>query len=221
MFDAIKNNSYIINQYNKVKEYEDKDPNAHACHSMSHVLNVVNTIEEVLKELNYDNDYIEEAKIAALLHDLGCYIGKENHTQRSYEMAKEFFKINNIKLKYEDEVLSSIRNHSDGFDSNSMMTLALVFADKIDIKNNRVANAGRSILGVRQFLNIDDIIVDIINDKLIVKFIMNENINRKELEEYYFIPKVFKSIDIFAKKISRTSNILWNDVEWILENNNI
>lgn len=49
-------------------------------------------IEVILKNLNFDYYYINNAKIAALLHDTGCIEGKENHPERSYHFAKDFLK---------------------------------------------------------------------------------------------------------------------------------
>ena len=215
MFEKILNDEYINGLYDEVTKFEELDVYAQAHHNLIHVRNVIFTVETVLKKLGYDDEFIEEAKIGALLHDIGCIEGKENHANRSYNIAKEYFKKNNIKLKYHDLVLEAIKNHSEGFDSDNMMTLSIIFADKLDVKYDRLTTKGHDIEGVRQIKHIKDIKIDITEEVLKVDFITNEYIDIKELEEeYYFLPKVFKSIRSFAKKINLESSINLNNEIW-------
>lgn len=213
MFEKILNDEYIRGIYDGVTIYEElNDGQAH--HNLIHVKNVVITVEKVLKQLGYDNEYIEEAKIAALLHDLGAVEGKKDHAHRSYNMAKKYFEDNNINLKYHDLVLEAIKNHSEGFDSENMMTLSIIFSDKIDIKYDRVTKAGNGVEGVRQLKHIKDIQVDIREKTLVVDFFTDDEVDMKELEEYYFLPKVFKAIRAFSKKINLEPSINLNNDIW-------
>ena len=213
MFEKMLNDEYIIKMYDEVtKVCEINEWVAH--HNLIHVKNVIFTVETVLKKLGYDDEFIEEAKIAALLHDIGCVEGKTDHANVSYKIAKKYFEENNIKLKYHDLVLDAIKDHRNGFDSENMMTLSIIFADKLDIKYDRLAKPGHEEEGVRQLKHIRDIKLDISEKYLAVNFITDEFVNQEELEGYYFLPKVFKSIRSFAKKINLEPIINLNNKVW-------
>ena len=85
-FNKIKNDQTIIAIYKKIHEYEDNE-GARAYHDFNHVNNVATYCEKILRSLKFDEDFIMEAKIAAILHDTGCTEGKDNHAYRSYEFA--------------------------------------------------------------------------------------------------------------------------------------
>lgn len=212
-FELIKNDDEIIKIYNEISKAEDNQK-AWAHHDFRHVDNVVNLVEKLLVDMGYDKDFVEEAKIAALLHDVGCIGGKEGHALRGYEYAKEFLKRKNLDLKHEDLILEAIKNHSDGFDTDNVITLALILSDKLDIKYTRVAKYGYNVIGNRQLQFIKDIIIDISNGVFHVSFIADDNIDKKELEEFYFIPKVFKAIKAFSNKMNLKPEVLFNNEKW-------
>jgi predicted metal-dependent HD superfamily phosphohydrolase len=215
MFDRIRNDSYIIDIYNKIESPENND-RFWTFHGLRHVNNVIETVENTLIQLGYDDEYIENAKIAALLHDLGMLEGKEDHDIRSYEKTKKYLEDTHINLKYKEEVLDAIRSHRDIVQSDNIMALVLVFADKIDIKKTRLAPKGYDIVGLRQYQYIDDININKEDNNFKVQFIVDSNCNKQELEDYYFTPKVFGAINIFANNFNYNLKILWNNEEWIL-----
>ena len=93
MFDRIKNDKYIIGCYLKADDPNSED-GFWVYHGMKHINNVVEMVEKILIQFDYDLEYIENAKIAALLHDVG-YLGiKKDHEIRSYEMAKKYLEEN-------------------------------------------------------------------------------------------------------------------------------
>lgn len=51
------------------------------------------------------------AEVAALLHDVGKYQGREGHAERSYELSKEFLKGLDIDNKKVNLILNCIRFH--------------------------------------------------------------------------------------------------------------
>ena len=70
-FDRITKDEIIINTYNKIEQFEDLNKGT-AYHNMHHAMNVVNVMETLLTKLGYDENFIEEAKIAGILHDVGA-----------------------------------------------------------------------------------------------------------------------------------------------------
>lgn len=215
MFDRIKNDKYIIGCYLKADDPNSED-GFWVYHGMKHINNVVEMVEKILIQFDYDLEYIENAKIAALLHDVG-YLGiKKDHEIRSYEMAKKYLEENKIELKYKDEILDAIKNHREGFDSESFMTLVLILADKIDIKKSRLAPEGYEIDGLNQYQYVEDINISKNNNELIFNFIVDNNCDKKTLEEYYFTIKVLKAIKKFAEHLSLNLKLLWNDEDWVI-----
>lgn len=216
-FNKIANDKTIINIYNKISEFEDLDK-GWAHHNLEYVLNVAQLVESLLKQLDYEESFIEEAKIAAILHDIGAIKGKKNHALRSYNFAQKYIIDNNIILENKDLVLDAIKIHSDGFDSDNIIALTLILSDKLDIKHTRVAKEGYNIKGMKELQYIKDISVDIHNKNLKIQFICDEKINKNELEEFYFIIKVFKAIISFSSKMNLNPQILFNNDEWNLFN---
>lgn len=212
-YEKVLNDKSIIALYDKIHKYEDAE-GGHANHDYNHVMNVANYCEKILKSLKFDADFICEAKIAALLHDTGALQGKKNHAQRSYEYAKKYLDENNIQLKNKDLVLEAIKNHSDGFDTDNIIQLVLILADKIDLKKSRVGKAGKMVEGIRQCQYIEDIQFEIINGNFGINFECDEKINLEELNNYYFIKKVFKAIQYFCDKLSLNPKVCVNKILW-------
>ena len=212
-FNRIKNDKTIITIYEKIHEYED-DEGGYAYHDYNHVNNVANYCEKILKSLKYDDDFICEAKIAALLHDTGCIKGKENHAHRSYEFAKKYIEENHIPLKNKDLVLDAIKNHSDGFTTDNIIQLVIILADKIDIKSSRISGSGKRLKGNRQYQYIDDIQFEIRNNDFYINFICDKKIDLEELNNYYFTKKVFKAIKSFSNKLNLSPEVSINNKRW-------
>lgn len=202
LYEKIKNDANILSIYNNIHIYEDKEA-GWAYHDYNHVLNVSNLAEKILKMFDFDMDFIYAAKIAALLHDTGALQGKDNHAFRSFEFAKKYFSDNNIDFEHKDAVLEAIKIHSDGFETNNMLALAIILSDKLDVKYTRVAEAGKNVEGNRQYMNIADIDIYIENNKLTVNFITNGKLDLNEFLEYYFTKKIFKAVDSFSIKINK------------------
>lgn len=217
-FEKIRNDEEIIQLYDKISKFEDLD-NGLAHHDLQHVLNVTNLVEKFLHDLNYNSKFIEEAKIAALLHDTGSLQGKAEHALRSYEYAKKYLKEKCIDLQNTDLLLEAIKIHSDGFDTDNIIALALILSDKLDITHTRIAKAGYNVPGMRQIQFIKDILVEIYDNSLKINFICDEKINKPELEEYYFTLKVFKAIKAFSNKLNLTPIVLFNHEKWKMFDN--
>ena len=208
-FEKILNDQSLVELYAKIHEFEAAQ-NGHAHHDYNHVLNVASYCEKILESLNYNDELIGEAKIAALLHDTGALQGKDNHAQRSYEYAKKYLEENDIQLKNKEWVLDAIKNHGDGFDTDNIIQLTLILADKIDIKKSRVSEFGKHVEGSRQCQYIDDIKFGFFQ----INFVCSEKINLDELNSYYFTKKVFKAINSFCKKLALTPKVCVNNEPW-------
>lgn len=214
VYDFIYQDERIRDIYKRIDEREEGNVDAWGHHNFNHVSNVKDIVEEILRMLKFDDEFIEEAKIAAIMHDVGAVEGKENHANRSYIYTKNYFDENNIELKHKDQVLSAIKNHSEGFDSDNMIQLALILADKLDIKYTRPTKRGLEIPGNRQYGNIENINTDIRDNTLKIYFKSNDRLDKKELEDFYFMRKVANAIKAFSKKLDLEYKVYLNGEEW-------
>ncbi len=128
--------------------------------------------------------------------------------------AKDYFFTNDIKFEGMDLVLEAIRIHSDGFDTNNEIALALILADKLDIKKDRISSFGLTIPGNRQYAHIEDIDILIKDGILTISFLSDNRIDLKELNEYYFTKKVFNAIKSFANKLGLKYKVLLDGEKW-------
>ena len=190
-FHKICKDKEIIEIYERIHKYEDAE-GGYAYHDYNHVNNVANYCEKILRSLKYDDDFISEAKIAAILHDTGCTEGKENHAYRSYEFAKKYIETNHIPLKNKELVLDAIKNHSEGFITDNIIQLVIILADKIDIKKSRISESGKQVIGNRQYQYINDIQFEVKNNNFYINFICDEKIN--------LLKKFLKQFNLFLIK---------------------
>jgi len=215
IYEILKNDKDVIKIYSDIERFEI-NTGGWAFHNLNHVKNVSKIADKILLDLDFDEDIIYKCKIACLLHDVGALQGKDGHAERSYEYAINLFKNKNWYLKYFDDVFDAIKNHSAGFDNDNIITLAIILADKLDIKKSRISEEGKKIIGNRQYSHIEDITINISNGILTVNFITDGNIDIEEVNNYYFTSKVFKSIEAFSNKLNLKYNILMDNNIWNL-----
>lgn len=215
LYNLLKQDEKIQKIYRQIEENEIQD-GGWAFHNYEHIKNVSKIAEEILKSLNFDKETIYSCKIACLLHDVGAIEGKDGHAERSYEYAKALFEDNNYQFKDKDVVLDAIKIHSDGFESDNIVALAIILADKLDIKKTRITEVGKKVIGNRQYQHIEDIVVNINDNKMAVNFITDGNLDLKETNEYYFTKKVFKAIQSFSNKLGLNYYILLDNNPWYI-----
>ncbi|MDD2505689.1 MAG: HD domain-containing protein [Bacilli bacterium] len=214
-YNEIKNDPYIIDIYDKIEKFSNKE--LYATHGWSHILNVVDTVDKIMKELNVSEEIIECGKIAALLHDIGCINGKDNHAVLGYNMATKYLEGKDMSQDYKESILEAILNHGGSKSLDNIIATTLVFADKIDFDKTRLTPLGYEIESFNQIQYIDHIDIIISDNNLIVKFIVNDMFDKDSLEKYYFTPKIFKAIYNFGEYLNLKPCVKLNDDEWILK----
>ena len=135
LFNELKNDQYIVAIYDNVDKKDEQ--NLIAIHGWKHIDKVINTVEKILTELECKQDTIENGKIAALLHDIGCIEGKDNHALRSYKMSKVLLDNKEINDNDKKIILNAILKHSKPKENDTIVGKTLALADKIDFVKNR------------------------------------------------------------------------------------
>lgn len=212
-YNLIAKDPYIIDLYDKVSILEDKNKGWNH-HDLKHAIVVAKLSKEILKNLGHSKDIIDDALVAALLHDIGCIEGKENHAPRGAEMAEKYIHKKMIQLNNEKAVIEAIKMHSDGFETENIIAQVLMLADKIDIKKTRLAKGGYNVDGVKETQYINDIKINIDNQQLIINFVTDKNIDIDKLKTWYFLPKVFMAINSFSRKNNLEPVILLDNKVW-------
>lgn len=90
LFERIHQDTEIRQIYDAIGQMEDEEA-GWAYHNWLHVNNVVAMTEMILKQLAVSEEYLEAAKIAALLHDVGALQGKAGHALRENNLQKHIF----------------------------------------------------------------------------------------------------------------------------------
>lgn len=215
IYDYLNSNDNILKIYMEIENKEIKE-GGWAFHNFEHVTNVSKIAEKILTDLNFNEETIYKCKIACLLHDIGALQGKEGHAKRSFEYARKLFENNNWIFEGSESVLDAIKNHSSGFETNNIIALSIILADKLDIKKTRISEIGKTIEGNRQYAHIEDIIINIQDNVLTINFITDGKMIMKEVNNYYFTDKVFKAIEAFSKRLNLKYCILMDNKHWKL-----
>ena len=213
IYEQIYNDQSIRKIYDDIEKREIINKEQ-AFHNFEHITNVTNMVKKILSELNVDEEIIYKAEIASILHDVGAIEGKENHAYRSYEFAKKYFNDKKINFAGIDLVTEAIKIHSDGFETDNIIALALILSDKLDVKKNRISEEGKKYKGNRQYAHIENIIVNVKDKMLQIEFVTDGNMDIKEVNEYYFTKKIFKSLNAFSKKMGVEYTVLLDNREW-------
>jgi uncharacterized protein len=121
----------------KIRTFAYNNSEKNDIHGFTHVERVLRLSSEIGIALNANLPVI---KIAALLHDVGRYLKKDdevrNHAEISAEIAEDFFIKNNFNIVIEDveNILHCIRAHSfsNGLEPKTLEAKILSDTDKLD-----------------------------------------------------------------------------------------
>jgi len=154
-------------------------------HGLGHYKRVANYVKNILIQLDADDRTIEIGMVTALLHDIGLSKGvKTNHALESSIIFKEFI---NEKDFTEDElniIEQAIKDHSNGKDIKSLVGLALVLGDKLDVTFHRTINSSIQDKMNQEIQKIKNVEIEINNKEIIVKYSTNNDFNKYILKNW-------------------------------------
>ncbi len=154
-------------------------------HGLGHYKRVANYVKSILSQLGADDRTIEIGMIAALLHDIGLSKGdKIDHGLVSSEIFKNYI---NEKDFSEAELITleqAIRDHSKGNNIESLVGLALVLGDKLDVTYHRTINSSIQDKTNKEFQKIKSVDIEINETDLVVKYLTDNHFDKSVLKNW-------------------------------------
>ncbi len=147
-------------------------------HGLGHYKRVAKYVNKILSQLNADERTIDLGMVAALLHDVGLSKGdKVDHAVASSKMFINYIDQGDITKAEEEMLRQAIFDHSKGKDIQSVIGLALVLADKLDVTYHRVENSTIHDEINNEIEKVRDVDISINEKELIVNYVTEENFN--------------------------------------------
>lgn len=154
-------------------------------HGLGHYKRVSEYVQRILVQLQADERNIELGKIAALLHDIGLIKGdKINHAVESSKIFTTFIDLTDISEGEIEILRQAIFDHSKGNNIESLVGLALVLADKLDVTYHRTENSSIQDTMNKEIQKIKNVDIEIDNKNLIVKYTTLPNFNVQVLQNW-------------------------------------
>ena len=123
-------------------------------HSFAHVTKVSETAAAILEALGADPRDVEMVRIAGYLHDIGNVVNRIDHAQSGAIMA--FRLLDNMGADPDEiaTIITAIGNHDEktAFPVNPVAA-ALILADKMDVRANRVREKARAAFDIHDRVN--------------------------------------------------------------------
>ncbi len=116
-------------------------------HSRRHAGIVSSWAGEVLRALDYDEKTVRLAEIAGYLHDIGNCVNRFDHAQSGALLAYRLLTRLGLEVNDAAEIMMAIGNHDEEYGQPvSVVSSALILADKADVHKGRVKKAIPNVL---------------------------------------------------------------------------
>jgi len=183
-------------------------------HSFVHASFVSERAAAILKNLGYSEKYIELARIAGYLHDIGNMINRNDHAQSGALLAYNILMRIGMDIPDIITVSSAIGNHDEGTgNAVDPVSAALILADKSDVRNTRVRRQNAVTYDIHDRVNFavkkSDIIID--NEKGEICLNMEIDTEISSVMDYFeiFLDRMLmcrKSAEFFGMKLTIRAN---------------
>ncbi len=110
-------------------------------HNVRHATNVSQVAGYILRELKYPERDVTLAEVAGYLHDIGNFLGRQNHDQLGAILCKDILYDLDISVEDFIRIMGAIGTHeSEDMGIHDPVSAALLIADKSDVHRSRVRN---------------------------------------------------------------------------------
>lgn len=154
-------------------------------HGLEHYQRVANYVKKILTQLHTDNRTIEIGMVAALLHDIGLSKGdKTDHALESSRIFKEYIDEKDFSETELITLEQAIKDHSKGSNIQSLVGLALVLGDKLDVTFHRTINSSIQDKMNKEIQKIKNVDIGINEQELIVRYLTTKDFDRYILKNW-------------------------------------
>ena len=208
----VKNNEKVKIYIKKADDYLDEI--GYTEHGFRHVGITADLAFKILKKTGFPKREVELAAIAGWMHDMGNFLGRENHPQNGAILAMRVLEEMDGDMNEIVAVGEAIANHEEpsGIATNPI-TAAVVLADKADVHRSRVRNSNPATFDIHDRVNFAVVKSNIFVDQEKKEISLNLNIDTK-------ICQVMEFFEIFLTRMvmcRKAASVL--DYEFRLEVN--
>jgi putative nucleotidyltransferase with HDIG domain len=123
-------------------------------HGYRHAKLVANIAHNILSRLGYSERTADLAAIAGYLHDIGNIINRRDHANGGAVLAFDVLRRMGMGLDEIAQIVSAIGNHAEEVgEPVSVVSAAVIIADKSDVHRSRVRNPLSTDLDVHDRVN--------------------------------------------------------------------
>ena len=178
-FEDVRNSPEVIELIRNAQR--QLDVLGYTEHSQRHVTVVAERAGYILKTLGYDEHTIELAKIAGYMHDIGNAVNRVDHAHTGAILAYNILKDLGMDLTDCVEIMMAIGNHDEETGTAvSVISAALILADKSDAHRTRVSKKDRSLFDKHDEVNYavthSDLVVNSEEKRVILNLTIDTNI---------------------------------------------
>ena len=200
-FEKIKNNNDVQILIAKSDEYLKSI--GYTVHGLEHVEEVTRRAEKIAKDTELDEYDVQASCIAAYLHDIGNFLGRENHQLSGALIAFNILKEMNIDINLISKVATAIASHDEtNGEITDKVSAVLILADKSHVHKNRVRGKDPSKFDIHDRVNYaarkSNIIVDKLGKTITLKLEINTKIS--QVMEYF---EIFLERMIISRKAAQ------------------
>ena len=176
-------------------------------HSFAHVGLLSAQASAILKTLGYDDRTCELAAIAGWLHDIGNVINRIDHAQSGAVMAFRILDKMGAAPEETATIITAIGNHDEktAFPVNPVAA-ALILADKMDVRANRVRPKVRAAFDIHDRVNyaVKRSTVKLNEDKTEVQLRLNIDTSICTVADYF---EIFLERMLLCRKAAEKLNL--------------
>ena len=186
LYNKILNNSEYLDTAKKIDNIKFiTDGKWDWEHGLGHYKRVAEYVNKILLQLNADKRTIDLGMAAALLHDIGLIKGdKVGHAIESSKIFVKFIDKNDITHNEEEILRQAIIDHSKGNNIKSLVGLALLLADKLDVTYHRTENSSIQDIMNKEIQKIKNVDIKINEKELIVSYTTYDDFNINILNDW-------------------------------------
>lgn len=202
LFKELLNNKEYLETVNKIEQIKFiSDGKWDWEHGLDHYKRVANYVKEILLQLGADERNIDLGMTAALLHDIGLIKGdKVDHAVESSKIFTKYIKNTDITDSEKELLRQAISDHSKGNNIQSLIGLALVLGDKLDVTYHRTKDSSIQDKMNKEIQKIKDVKINITNDNLIVFYTTDDDFDIGILNEWIKAITIPKKVSEFLNK---------------------